>query len=670
MPPLTSWLSLLPPATAWLGLFRLTREPADRQAIQPDGRIGFVLTSAAWGAILAVITEAASLFRMLNASGLIALWLGANAAIWGTVLGLRRSSPGTRDGRRPSLAEPGPGSKLRDRFRQDALGATIILLFSALLAITAWLTPTTNWDSLTYHLPRVLHWIQQQSLDHYPTGIERQLEMGPWSAFVQTNFLLLYGSDRFANLVQWYAMMGSLIALTSIVRRLSPETGADRGRTELFAALLLITLPTGLVQSITPQTDYVTTFWLASFLALLLELYSGAESLWPCAGIGLALGLGLLTKATFILYAAPGALALAVLLIVRSRGPKLAARVGLMAGLIALLNVPHGLRNNRLYGSPLGSPELREATVVGQFTVGRMVSNLIRNASLHTGTGIKPLTVGLNRTLNWLHGFTGRPLDDRDTSFGDWSFKFYDEFLVYDSFAGDPYHLALVAVAAAIWLARRRKFSLPAAYAAGALASLLLICLMLRWQRWNCRLHLPCLALLMPLVAITLGPRLRNLPRHLVALGLAAFALVIILNNRSRPIFNPAFWRLPRPFQMLIVHSPQMPDPMARATREVMKSGCRNVGLRFGPDDPEYPWWVLLRSRGFTGRIDHVLVDGPSGRIPFQAEPDVIISAIPGPLPEPLAKSYPGSTVIDPWTLHWSAGAMQRRSSLPSAARE
>ena len=73
------------------------------------------------------------------------------------------------------------------------------------LTFLALLTATTNWDSLTYHLPRILHWIQQGSVDHYPTNIIRQIDLAPWSSFAMANLYLLQGSDRWISLVQWFA---------------------------------------------------------------------------------------------------------------------------------------------------------------------------------------------------------------------------------------------------------------------------------------------------------------------------------------------------------------------------------------------------------------------------------------------------------------------------------
>ena len=135
------------------------------------------------------------------------------------------------------------------------------LLLTVFLALIGLLTPTMNWDSLTYHLPRVMHWAQQSSVRHYPTDCISQLQMGPFSAFLQTHLFLLWGSDRLANLIQWAAMAGCAIVAPWVALQLAPSPGANSTRLQVLAALLVVTLPTGVVEAVTPQTDYVTAFW-------------------------------------------------------------------------------------------------------------------------------------------------------------------------------------------------------------------------------------------------------------------------------------------------------------------------------------------------------------------------------------------------------------------------
>ena len=68
-------VALLP--LAWLGFYLLCRRLADRGHIAADRRFSFLLASAAWGAVVVIITEALSAVSQVNRAGLIAVWLCA-----------------------------------------------------------------------------------------------------------------------------------------------------------------------------------------------------------------------------------------------------------------------------------------------------------------------------------------------------------------------------------------------------------------------------------------------------------------------------------------------------------------------------------------------------------------------------------------------------------------
>jgi hypothetical protein len=176
------WTLLL----VWVGCFGLCRELAARKQILSDWRLSWILACAAWGALLALVVEGCSALRQLNTSTAFCIWALLSGSLAGTaaVLAWKRGAL--------SLAA---WTLIRDRIKQDwtqhwpldaklMLGASVVLIL--LLGAMAAIFPATNWDSLTYHLPRVMHWLQQQSVEHYPTHNTRQIEFGPWSGSVPT----------------------------------------------------------------------------------------------------------------------------------------------------------------------------------------------------------------------------------------------------------------------------------------------------------------------------------------------------------------------------------------------------------------------------------------------------------------------------------------------------
>ena len=103
------------------------------------------------------------------------------------------------------------------------VGAGFIVCVVGLVAAVA--PPNTN-DALTYHMPRVVHWIQDRSVAFYPTHILRQLYLSPGSEFILLHFQILSGSDHLANFVQWFSMLGSAVAVSLIAKELG--SGAAR----------------------------------------------------------------------------------------------------------------------------------------------------------------------------------------------------------------------------------------------------------------------------------------------------------------------------------------------------------------------------------------------------------------------------------------------------------
>jgi 4-amino-4-deoxy-L-arabinose transferase-like glycosyltransferase len=675
---------LLP--SAWLAGFLIFRKLAARNRLPADWRFSFILACALWGAVLVLGTEILSLFVSFNAVSVLLFWLCVNVCLWGGLY--RFSNLASAGGDRPltpSLS-PSDGEKVSEGRERGSAGwpldakilLAVALLFAAFLGGIALLTPTTNWDSLTYHLPRVLHWIQNQNVAHFPTNMAAQIQMGPWPAFVEAHLWLLWGGDRLANLPQWCAMLGCLVIATLIVRQLLPAAaGAMGARAQAFAAVLVVTLPTGIVESITPQTDYLTAFWLLSLASLGLEWCRQPRCALLAAGFGVVLGLGSITKLTFPLFGFPIGLATAAVLLWQQRRaprPIFVQAAGALVLCLALV-LPHLIRNQRAFGSVLGWQAIQQNQVVGHFSLSSLIFNVIHNAELQSNTGIEPLTRRLNQFARAVEGWTGCRADDPELSYPGSLYQAPDEFFVFDSFAASPWHAGLIAVAVLVGLLRPRQNRLALAGMALAFAGFTLFCALLLWQIWNSRYHLPFLVLSLPLAAALLAPRLNRWLICAIAAGLFVFAMIIVANNRSRPVFDPAWRAQPRMQQMFSFMGTKFYGPMRGAVKEITAMNCGEVGLKLWPDTPEYPLWLMLREAGFKGGIYHVLVEGPASRLPEAGgTPDVIVTSRAGHPAGDLAVQYPTATEISVrgadgatnvlFSLYWSAKISERRAQM------
>lgn len=640
-----SLLRILPLVGAWGGCYALCRELAARGRIDADRRMSFLFACALWSALLTGITEASSLFQSLNQTTLLVGWILVNVILW-TFAGRQASESGKLSRSVPRVFL----SECRLRFSEAALwpmdvrlmllSVVHIVLF---LGVVALLTPTMNWDSLTYHLPRVMHWVQQGSVRHYPTDSISQLQMGPWAAFAQTHLFLLWGSDRLANMVQWTAMIGCAILASWIAVKLTSALGPTAIRLQVFAALLVVTLPTGIVEAITPQTDYVTAFWFISLIAAGLEWTETPSSLTLLIAAACVVGLGILTKITTVFWAFPFCAAAGLWFINKWRAPgKVAGRILLFTLVCLALVLPHFLRNTGIYGSPAGARSTQAGALNSPLSLSGALSNLIRNAALHANTGIPALTDGLSRLLAALHALTGRSPQDPATTLYPDSFEFPRKFKINDSEAGNPYHSILILCAVLSIALRRGRDRRLAICATLLLTGMAIFCFLLRWQPWHSRYQLPFFVGFMPVVAASLSCRWPRWALNTAAAVVTGFAVVVVAKNETRPIFNPAYLARTWTGKMLYGYGPLYQENLATLAGDILKSGCAEVGLKFSADDAEYPLWVLLREGKFVGRIENVYVENESARLfPEGTNPCVLVTMTGRSLPAESGQSFP-----------------------------
>ena len=215
------------------------------QTHERDWRNSVLSALVVWGLILTVITELLSLVRLLNFAWLTLLWL-LTTLILGRIY--FRSQPRRNQWKIINLSNLS--------FFSNILigGVGIIVTLVGLVAIVA---PPNHSDSMEYHMSRIVYWIQNDSVAHYPTHTLFQLYQNPWSEFAIMHFQILSGGDRFANLIQWGSMLGSIIGISLIARQLGANS-----RGQILATVVGATIPMGILQGSSTNNDYVVAFWL------------------------------------------------------------------------------------------------------------------------------------------------------------------------------------------------------------------------------------------------------------------------------------------------------------------------------------------------------------------------------------------------------------------------
>src|SRR6185436_3517118 len=118
-----------------------------------------------------------------------------------------------------------------------------------------------------------------------------------------------------------------------------------------------------------------------------------------------------------------------------------------------------------------------------------------------------------------------------------------------------------------------------------------------------------------PLVAIVL---VNSLPRWIpfaISCGLIYLAFMCLAYNAARPINSQRnYTQLPRE-QQYFMEAEALYRPYADTADDIITSGCKQVGLNLRFNDWRYPIWMLLRNRGFEGRIYNVGIQDASATI-------------------------------------------------------
>ena len=242
-----------------------------------------------------------------------------------------------------------------------------VLLLSVVLN---YIVPPNNNDALSYHVARIVRWMQQGSTSPWETPFVWQLSFPLNAQLVYLWTLLFTNSDHFIAFIPMIA--GLLTSL--IIYLLAQELGFSR-RNAVFSALIWLTLPVVQLHLTSVRHDLIST-WL--FLSTFYFFHRWGKTREFAYLLLSALALALVVGTNFSIAAyLPGMVLMLLLGFVfyRYSFKQVLQWVGVTLLCFLLFSSPVYVSNTVYFGSPLGpdAAQMTSAAVAEEMPVGKYI---------------------------------------------------------------------------------------------------------------------------------------------------------------------------------------------------------------------------------------------------------------------------------------------------------
>lgn len=370
----------------------------------------------------------------------------------------------------------------------------MVLMILTLTFLIALIAPPNTWDSMTYHLARVAHWIQNEHVNFYPTSIDRQYYQMPLAEFGILHLQILAQSDCFANLIQWTSFLTCIILASLIAHQWRASH-----KTQLLAMIVSATTPMAILQASSTQNDLVAGALCCSFAYFLYKFSqtsSWENSLWCTMSFGLALT----CKGTTYLFCCGIGLSLSLYIILKTNSLKeKIRRVSLLACICLLglcFTLPHTYRSYQLTNTFFSNKNTNYFNQ--EISLATLTSNTIRNSALHL---ISPWQRANGKIQRTIESMLQAATVDPHTTWPNANFQLY--FSLHEDLAGNFLQFLLIlATFILVMIGRIQPKWEILVHTIAILIGAILFCLLLRWQPWATRLHTPLFILAGPIVAL------------------------------------------------------------------------------------------------------------------------------------------------------------------------
>lgn len=556
-----------------------------------DLRKSFIFTSVIYGALVLTAVEGLNLFHAINLTFISCYWLIFTIIALFILFKTKHASF---------------NDKKNFAYNFDTSDKFIIVLILFILIITliiALIAAPNNFDSMTYHLSRVMHWIQNNSVEHYPTSCCRQLFSAPFAEYMILNFQVLSKNDYYSNLIQWFSMLGSVIGVSLIAKQLGAGI-----KGQLFSSAIAVCIPMGILQSTSTQNDYVTAFWIICFIyssLCFLKSDKKKSRLFYSVLSGVSLGLAFLTKATSYLFTFP----FLVWFTIRGYNRykfNILKYLFIISTLVLLVNGNFYYRNYQLFNSPLAPQFIIETQKNASVSVKSISLNIIKNLCLHLQTPSLTLNKHTENFVENIHKALKIGINDKRFSFLGLKFELSRK-ITHEDLSGNFLHLNFIFISLILFFRKTKNINTEQLYyLVCIICGFIIFCGYLKWQPWGTRLQLPLFLLFSPFIGTIFSEHQnKKLFNSMIFFILIASAPWLFLNFSRMLTGKYNILNTPRIFQYFN-NCPHLRVQYLNVYKYISsQKNFSNIGLIIGGDDYEYPLWVLLNNRN-QYKIRHI----------------------------------------------------------------
>jgi 4-amino-4-deoxy-L-arabinose transferase-like glycosyltransferase len=237
------------------------------------------------------------------------------------------------------------------------IGVIGLFVLNLIYALTI---PVFNADSLNYHVPRVVQWLQNRQVGHYFTIDHRQTSFPLNSSMILMWTRMVGGGYWLLNISQWFS---ALVACTGIYA-IAKQIGFSK-KQAIFGAGIFFTMPMVILQSSTPQNDIVLTSFTLVAIYFLIEYVFNKQFIYLLIS-GLAFGIATGTKYT-IAFAIPGVILYLLVIFIKNKhlfNFKLLFRICLVLIICFMIFGSFSyILNYTEYGNPVASEQVYDVHI-------------------------------------------------------------------------------------------------------------------------------------------------------------------------------------------------------------------------------------------------------------------------------------------------------------------